>query len=190
MRPLDPTEEKLASAIIERHVPGLEAAPRKLLPSGEGNRSILFDGGCGRRFVARLVEDLRIHKLQDELAVLGTLASAGLPVPQVIAADLTKAVFPVLYRVTRFIEGVDFEEALRTGQIGAQEGSLLAGELGCLLARFHSMAASTLARRRSSGRCFEGQCRANRERKERPHPAISRQMAPSGRLHRRPGQPS
>src|SRR5215470_7613998 len=77
MRPVAPEEERLARAIAEHHVPALARAQFDPLPSGEGNRTYLLNGGPRYRFIIRLVEDLKIHKLKDELAAIEILARNG-----------------------------------------------------------------------------------------------------------------
>ena len=139
MRHVAPEEERLARAIAEHHVPALARAQFDPLPSGEGNRAYLLNGGPRYRFVIRLVEDLKIHKLKDELAAIEIYAGHGLPVPEVVAHDLTKSRFPVLYRIVRFIEGYDFEEGITTGRVPEEEEEGLARLLGDLVARVHTI---------------------------------------------------
>ncbi|MFO0984318.1 MAG: aminoglycoside phosphotransferase family protein [Planctomycetota bacterium] len=146
MRHIAADEEKLLRAIAEHHIPALARSQIDPLPSAEGNRAYLFNAGPRLRVIVRLVEDLKIHKLQDELCAIDILTQAGLPVPEVLVADLSKSRFPVLYRITRFIEGYDLEEGITTGRVGEEDEVSLAAAWGELMGKFHAIHGTTLAK--------------------------------------------
>ena len=146
MRHVAPEEEKLARAIAEHHVPALARAQFDPLPTSEGNRAYLLNGGPRYRFIVRLVEEAKVHKLKDEMAALEVMTAGGLPVPELVAHDLGKSRFPVLYRMVRFLEGYDFEEGISTGRIPEEEEENLARHFGELVARLHAITGTPIGK--------------------------------------------
>ncbi len=105
-----------------------------------GHRSLTFDVAlAGRNVIVRTHEDAGVYaKTAHNLAVL---AGLGLPVPRVLAADLTRERFPFGWMVLEKIPGCDLRDALPA--MSRAQMTHLAGQIAGFQRRVMALPAGT-----------------------------------------------
>ncbi|MEW6743588.1 MAG: aminoglycoside phosphotransferase family protein [Planctomycetota bacterium] len=113
--------------------------------SRDGVRTYLLNAGPELRYLVKLYAAARASEITAEVTAAKLLDSAGVRVPSPVLEDTSCRIFPVVYRVARFLEGFDLREGRATGRVDDEGMAALGGELGGLMARVHSLSPQGVA---------------------------------------------